>query len=419
MVSREQLAERLKRLSPDEIRRLPELAGRGFSDDLSSNPSVNEILDKFSRWVEKHDPCLAGMLYLVAGGGDQPQHYQYLRRIIVPYRSPKYESFAAVYQVYNPQHSRIEAHKQLPSTIDADHRQYLERLAGFSDRNFVAIHELGGAALVMDFVPLQYMLLREWQGPRIGEPAKILAVYIQIGEAFARLHDKGLVHRNFKPDNVFIEVDDHDEAVSEKVRIAGYGVQPNNVEYRGLPYYASPEHCERGVVDAKSDQFSFCVALYEALFNDYPISNARTTMRSAARDDREPLVVHSELLRTGKFHFKGEPPKALARVVEHLARGLERARNDRHASMAALVSLLKIELRAMQQQSIVVKLTKSERSLVRRPQAFVAGWVVFVVAAVTASHARLSCTTKAPELMSQPVLSTPMAPETTNMHPRK
>src|SRR5262249_42357725 len=117
-------------------------------------------------------------------------------------------------------------------------------------------------------------------------PAEVLGVLSQAGRGLAAAHAAGLVHRDFKPSNVLIG---HDG----RVRVADFGLArilpeapagspalpapraaaseiSRTGSLVGTPAYMAPEQFSGIEPDARTDQFSFCVVLYEALVGKRP-----------------------------------------------------------------------------------------------------------------------------------------------------
>ncbi|MEZ4453708.1 MAG: tetratricopeptide repeat protein [Nannocystaceae bacterium] len=139
--------------------------------------------------------------------------------------------------------------------------------------NVIAVHDVGvvdgRVFLVMDYVdgaPLSRWLDEEGRGWR-----EVVAVFLQAGQGLAAAHAAGLVHRDFKPENVLVAADgrvlvgDFGLARAES-DLAGPGASGRLV---GTPAYMAPEILV-GEVDARADVFAFAVALWEALYRQHP-----------------------------------------------------------------------------------------------------------------------------------------------------
>src|SRR5205807_8756694 len=104
---------------------------------------------------------------------------------------------------------------------------------------------------------------------------EILDAYRQAGEALAAAHAAGLVHRDFKPDNAIVGDDGRVRVVDfglACVAASSDGDSDARVPVAGTPYYMAPEQAAGVAVTAAADQYSFCVALDEALAGDAPIA---------------------------------------------------------------------------------------------------------------------------------------------------
>jgi WD40 repeat protein len=162
------------------------------------------------------------------------------------------------------------------------------------------------------FVAMEFVTgptLAEWIKTLPASPTRwqlVLDKYIEVGRGLAAAHAARLVHRDFKPANAIVGEDGRarvlDFGIARAAESAGSGrgdesdgafeldgdtsgdVDPLATPLTrtgvllGTPAYMSPEQFERRSVDARSDQFSFCVALYEALYGERPF--AGTTVPS-------------------------------------------------------------------------------------------------------------------------------------------
>ncbi|MCA9677685.1 MAG: serine/threonine protein kinase, partial [Myxococcales bacterium] len=163
-------------------------------------------------------------------------------------------------------------------------------LARLVHPHIVAVHDAG---LLDDEIYVVMELvdgtdLRGWldAGSRVRD--EILDVFVQAGEGLAAAHDAGLVHRDFKPDNVLVGKDG-------RVRVADFGLArvldagtpsgaPDDRDaasagpvdltvtgaFVGTPAYMAPEQIDAGRVDAAADVFAYCASLWEALFAARP-----------------------------------------------------------------------------------------------------------------------------------------------------
>jgi len=196
--------------------------------------------------------------------------------------------------VYRAHHLRLDraVALKLRRTASLDHAR-LERearaMARLSHPHVVAVYDVGtwegDVYIAMEFI--DGCSLRAWleAAPRPWRAA--LDVCMQAGQGLAAAHAAGIVHRDFKPDNVLVGADG-------RVRVADFGiargsgrVSPNDPHdtsalgpdltgtggMPGTPAYMAPEQFG-GVADAKSDVFAFSVVLYEALFGQRPFGGA-------------------------------------------------------------------------------------------------------------------------------------------------
>ncbi len=177
-------------------------------------------------------------------------------------------------------------------------------LARLRHPNVTAIYEVGTTDDSVLFLAMELVegrTLRRWLRSRPRSWREIVQVFVQAGRGLAAAHEAGLVHRDFKPDNVIIDDRDQPRVVDFGLaRTAGLAELlptldeeeddgapvPVNLTCTGAvlgtPAYMAPEQFKGAPVQARSDQFSFCVALFEALYGrrPYPGDDLPTLQRS-------------------------------------------------------------------------------------------------------------------------------------------
>jgi len=267
-----------------------------------------------------------------------------------------------VYAAYDPDLDRKVAVKvlrdstrgrPLPASLEREARA----MAKLVHPHVVTVFDVGhcerGVFVAMEYV--EGLTLRTWLKQQERSWREVLAAFVQAGQGLAAAHAAGVIHHDFKPDNVLVsaqglvKVADFGlarvaagtaAAVSGELADAGPtrshsglasgSATPTQASERGpvgtLAYMAPERHLLRPA-DARSDQFSFCVALHEALYRERPFSGADVPALRQAVLQGAPA----------------EPPRASAvpaRVAAVLRRGLARAPEDRFPDMDTLVAAL-------------------------------------------------------------------------------
>jgi len=205
-----------------------------------------------------------------------------------------------VFAAYDPELDRKIALKLLRAEGEARGERGRGRLlreakaiAKLSHPNVVVVYDAGTyddrVFVAMEFVEGQ--TLAAWLAERPRAAREILTVFEAAARGLSAAHAAGLVHRDFKPQNVMV-------GAGGKVRVMDFGlarpiaaeeaprdgapvaakVAPLDSgapltltgELLGTPLYMAPEQFQGLRTDARTDQFSFCVALYQALYGAHP-----------------------------------------------------------------------------------------------------------------------------------------------------
>jgi tetratricopeptide (TPR) repeat protein/tRNA A-37 threonylcarbamoyl transferase component Bud32 len=200
-------------------------------------------------------------------------------------------------------------------------------LAKLDHPNIVTVHDVG---TVRDQVFIATELvegetLRAWLGATPRSRSAVLEVLLAAGRGLAAAHECGLVHGELGPDSVMIDG-------RGRVVISGFGlVGARVVEGDGVArLYAAPEQLDGAPAEARSDQFSFCVMAWEALVGEHPFVGETT---------REPSLAIRQSRRRAASRVAGVP----RHVRAALDRGLDRAPQGRHPSVAALLVALRTD----------------------------------------------------------------------------
>jgi serine/threonine protein kinase len=320
-----------------------------------------------------------------------------------------------VYAAYDPELDRKVAVKLLRVkagngvTMTEGRQRTLreaQAIARLSHPNVVVVYDVGTfedkVFIAMEFVDGNTVTFWLEQQPRTWQ--EVLRVFIAAGHGLTAAHEKGLVHRDFKPDNVMVGRDG-------QVRVMDFGLarqmdKPGIKEHRargtppkakrgeievgtgtlplehgavpidegtlvlnpgladsgaemnssvsglfdarltrtgammGTPAYMAPEQFFGKETDSRTDQFSFCVALYEALYGERPFPGKKLTELTAN-------VVQGTI--------RGAPSgtKVPFWVRRILLRGLRSAPVERFPSMAEMLAALGRDPRATRRKWVV------------------------------------------------------------------
>ncbi len=226
-------------------------------------------------------------------------------------------------------------------------------MARLAHANVVTVHEVGllGGRLYLALEYVDGQNLAGWLREAPRDWRAIVDVFVQAGRGLAAAHEAGLVHRDFKPENVMVHRSGR-ARVTDFGLVSGTGLAADSAPtpgddhgtdsspswpsltrsgaLLGTPAYMSPEQHRREPVDARSDQFAFCVALYRALYGVPPFAGDRYAELAAN-------------VMAGRLRPPPASATAPARVRDAVLRGLRTDPAERFPSMNALVDALATE----------------------------------------------------------------------------
>jgi tetratricopeptide (TPR) repeat protein len=223
-----------------------------------------------------------------------------------------------VYAAHDPELKRKVAIKLLRDAASGTWlRREAQALAKLDHPNVVAVYDVGehdGVGFVA-MALVEGHTLRQW----CATPHSVrdtLHVIIEAGRGLAAAHAAGLIHRDLKPDNVF---------VSDRVLVGDFGLAverdaESSGTIAGTPAYMAPEQI-RGEPTVLSDQFALCVTAWEALYGTLPF----------------PPATFDDVETRGPLVEPHEDPGVPKRVRRALERGLAADPADRWPSIEALL----------------------------------------------------------------------------------
>lgn len=255
-------------------------------------------------------------------------------------------AMGVVHAAYDPELDRRVALKVL-STDPADPKtrarlvREAQAMAKVSHPNVVTIYDVGTAGDLV-FIAMELVqgdTLRVWAQAQARSWSVVRDVCLQAGRGLAAAHAVGLVHRDYKPDNVIVGQD--------RTRVGDFGLATANTSPTtvsldggadvsasltqtgalvGTPAYMAPEQLRGEPTDARSDQFSYCAATFEALCG----------VRPFAGDDLDAL---GRAIEAGRVAVPASVsvPRWL---IGTLDRGMSLTPDARFASMDALLAAM-------------------------------------------------------------------------------
>jgi tRNA A-37 threonylcarbamoyl transferase component Bud32/tetratricopeptide (TPR) repeat protein len=246
-----------------------------------------------------------------------------------------------------------------------------QAMARIHHPNVVVVHDVGtfdeGVFVAMEFI--QGRTLRTWLKERDRPWRETLRLFVEAGHGLEAAHRAGLIHRDFKPDNVLLDDDGRvvvtdfglarlSDGADSSASASGLSELEQSASsfladdltqagaVMGTPFYMSPEQFAGRRADERSDQFSFCAALYWGLFQARPFEpDALRALANALLKEQERAA-----------DFIKPPPDdrgVPARVRRAIARGLRIDPAARFRSMTELLQELDTVLQRRRRGRVV------------------------------------------------------------------
>jgi tetratricopeptide (TPR) repeat protein len=286
-----------------------------------------------------------------------------------------------VYAGYDPELDRrvaVKLHQRGEGAAKASEDRLLreaQAMAKLAHPNVVTVYDVGtydgtrgsngGVYIVMEF--LEGSNLAQWLKAKRRSWSEVLDAFLAAGRGLAAAHQQELVHRDFKPSNVFVGDDGRVRVLDFGLaRLAGRADSPASGDPAppseaprssssprllgtqlthagdvvGTPPYMAPEQHRALPGDARTDQYSFCVALYEGLYGKRPFRGnsfddiLRQKLDGVPDPPPDRRDVPSQLRDLIRRGLQPDPERRFASMSE-LVRALERVGRNRRIGRVA------------------------------------------------------------------------------------
>jgi serine/threonine protein kinase len=266
-----------------------------------------------------------------------------------------------VYSAYDPDLGRPVAVKLVKFTgeeAESSRARLLheaQAMARLAHPNVLAVFDAGpfGDELYVAMELVDGPDLFRWLRERPRTRREIFEAFLHAGRGLVAAHQAGMVHRDFKPDNVMVGKDG-------RVRVTDFGLAhmselpswpepppagagskaPSTVSQSvsglisGTPAYMAPEQFAGAPVDARTDQFAFCVSLWEALVGERPF------------EGKDLVTLRDNVIRGNVRPARAPPghPGMSGELRRLLLRGLSVRPDDRHRDLQVILGFLRRRL---------------------------------------------------------------------------
>ncbi len=223
-------------------------------------------------------------------------------------------------------------------------RTEAQSAAGLEHPNIVNIYDVGSERgmhyIVMEYVEgITLKTYIEKKGQLSFKEA--ISIAIQVGRGIEAAHNKGIVHRDIKPQNIIISTEG-------KVKVTDFGIarvaNSNTIssDVMGSVHYSSPEQARNGFVDGKSDIYSLGIVMYEMVTGRVPF-DGDTTVAVAIQHLQEEMVTPSA--------YAPNLPISMEKII---LKCTQKNPDRRYASMTALLSDLRKALVSPDEDFVVM-----------------------------------------------------------------
>ena len=238
-------------------------------------------------------------------------------------------------------------------------RTEAQSAAGLEHPNIVNIYDVGSESglyyIVMEYVEgITLKTYIEKKGQLSFKEA--VSIAIQVGRGIEAAHNKHIIHRDIKPQNIIISTEG-------KVKVTDFGIarvassNTINSDVMGSVHYASPEQARNGFVDGKSDIYSLGIVMYEMVTGRVPF-DGESTVAVAIQHLQEEMVVPSA--------YAPELPISMEKII---LKCTQKSPDRRYDSISDLLLDLKKALISPEEDFVVmVPLGQQEKTRVMKPE---------------------------------------------------
>ena len=233
-------------------------------------------------------------------------------------------------------------------------RTEAQSAAGLEHPNIVNIYDVGSENgmhyIVMEYVEgITLKTYIEKKGQLTFKEA--VSIAIQVGRGIEAAHNKGIIHRDIKPQNIIISTEG-------KVKVTDFGIAraatSNTISsvVMGSVHYASPEQARNGFVDGKSDIYSLGIVMYEMVTGRVPF-DGDTTVAVAIQHLQEEIVPPSA--------YAPNLPISMEKII---LKCTQKNPDRRYESMTALLADLRKALISPNEDFVVIAPVSQEKTRV-------------------------------------------------------